>query len=378
MNYRQAIEYINSMARFGSKPGLERIRVLLEMMGNPHKSLKYVHVAGTNGKGSTCAMIESVLRSAGYKTGLYISPYVEDYRERMQINREPIPEDTLAGLFTEARSLSDDMPDRPRKFEIETACALKYFADQGCEIVVLEVGMGGRLDATNIIDAPEVSVITSISYDHMQYLGDTIEKITFEKRGIIKPGSAVVETAGLPPASDIELSLQGSSFTYKDERFHIPLVGAHQVQNAVTAIEAVTALRLRGWRVPPDAISRGLETVRWPGRFEIVRAAPLCIVDGAHNIDAVSKLCESIDTLLQGRRIVTVMAMRPDKPVERCAAMLEKRSARFLRAALGDVGDAVREALSLAGPDGVVLACGSLHMIAAAKHAAGATCNNNP
>jgi dihydrofolate synthase/folylpolyglutamate synthase len=367
MNYLQAVGYINNLARFGSKPGLERIGALLDLMGNPHRALKYVHVAGTNGKGSTCAMIESVLRAAGYKTGFYISPYVYDYRERMQIGRVPIPEDTLAGLFTSARSLAESMTDPPRKFEIETACALKYFADQECDIVVLEVGMGGRLDATNIIDAPEAAVITSISYDHMEYLGDTLEKIAFEKRGIIKPGCAVVEASCLLPAEIKEYSLSGTRFTYLGEEYTVPLIGAHQAQNAAAAISAVFALRERGWNISGKSLREGLSAAYWPGRFEIVRDEPLCILDGAHNIDAVSKLCDAIDALLSGKKLLTVMAMGPDKPFEKCAPMLAARSVHFIRTDFQNVTESVRQAMKLAGPDDAVLACGSLHILADAK-----------
>jgi dihydrofolate synthase/folylpolyglutamate synthase len=367
MTYEQALKYINSTARFGDKPGLERVSALLDAMDSPHRRLKFIHVAGTNGKGSTCAMIESILWAAGYKTGLYISPYVEDYRERMQIGRELIPEESLAQLLTEARVLCELLPEHPKKFEIETAAALKYFADQSCDIVVLEVGMGGRLDATNVIPPPEVAVITSISFDHMQYLGDTIEKITFEKRGIIKPGCAVVEASGLTPAEAKELSLSGSRFGYKGEEYFIPLIGAHQLQNAAVAIAAAHALRERGWAVTDDCIKKGLRTARWNGRLEIVRENPLCIIDGAHNIDAVAKLCEAIDSFLQNRKLFTVMAMGKDKPFDLCAPMLAERSAHFIRTDFTGAADAVRQALELAGPDDVVLACGSLYMIGDAK-----------
>jgi dihydrofolate synthase/folylpolyglutamate synthase len=367
MNYQQALDYIHSTARFGDKPGLERVRALLEQMGNPQKKLKFVHVAGTNGKGSVCAMIESVLRCAGYKTGLYISPFVYNYRERMQVNREMISEEDLTGLITEAAKIRGDA----RKFEIETACALKYFADQNCDIVVLEVGMGGRLDATNVIDAPnaqhtlgvEVAVITSISFDHMQYLGDTIEKITREKRGIIKPGCTVVEASMLPPADGVlSFGLHGSQFIYKGEEFAISLIGAHQIGNAVVALEAVRALG-----VPDEIIREGLRMAKWAGRLEIVRNKPLCILDGAHNIDAVAKLCDTIDSLLHDKRLITVMAMGKDKPFDQCAPMLAQRSHRFIKTDFPGVSEAVQQALSLAGPDDVVLACGSLHILSDAK-----------
>ncbi|MCL2002519.1 MAG: Mur ligase family protein [Oscillospiraceae bacterium] len=370
MNYTQAIDYINSTARFGDKPGLERVRALLEAMGGPHERLKFVHVAGTNGKGSVCAMVESILRAAGYQTGLYISPYVEDYRERMQVNRELIPKDRLAELFTQTAALCEALPDRPRKFEIETAAALRYFAEERCDIVVLEVGLGGRLDATNVIGAPEAAVITSISYDHMRILGDTLEQIAFEKRGIIKPGCAVVEASALPPADRVLSSdLYGSVFVYKGNEYAVSLMGAHQIENATVAVETAFALRGRGWAVPDAAILDGLRGARWNGRLEIVRDTPLCIIDGAHNADAVVKLCGVIDDLLRGRRLVTVMAMGPDKPFDVCAPMLAQRSEHFIRTDFANAAAEARRAVSLAGDDGVVLACGSLHMIGDAKRA---------
>jgi dihydrofolate synthase/folylpolyglutamate synthase len=227
--------------------------------------------------------------------------------------------------------------------------------------------MGGRLDATNIIDPPEAAVITAIGFDHMQYLGDTIEKITFEKRGIIKPGSAVVEYSSLPLAEDIVSSLNGSEFTYKSKRYAISLIGAHQTGNAAAAIETAHALQKRGWAIPETAIHEGLISAKWNGRLEIVRDRPLCIIDGAHNQQAVGVLCEAIDSLLKNRRLITVMAMGADKPFDLCAPMLERRSARFIRTEIADTAQAVRQALGLAGPEDAVLACGSLHMIGGAK-----------
>jgi dihydrofolate synthase/folylpolyglutamate synthase len=409
MTYTEALNYINNIAQFGDKPGLERVSELLRLFENPHHGLKIVHVAGTNGKGSVCAMLESVLRAAGYKTGLYISPYVEDYRERIQVNREMISEGDLARLLDEARGaiengrliFADGRAGHPRKFEIETACALKHFAEQRCDIVVLEVGLGGRLDATNVIPPPEVAVITSISLDHMQILGDTIEKITAEKRGIIKPGSSVVETSALPPSTDESLSLSGSTFRYKDEDYAIGLLGRHQIINAATAIEAAEALRQRGWDIPDEALREGLREARWNGRLEIVNRqpstvnCPLCLIDGAHNQHAVETLCGVLDTLLSGREIITVMAMGEEKPYHICAPMLYRRSKHFIatefpfrsvkaaelakaakaqspstvNSPLSTVNcrDAVRKALSLATPESVVLACGSLYMIGEAK-----------
>jgi dihydrofolate synthase/folylpolyglutamate synthase len=403
-SYPEALNYINNISQFGDKPGLERVSALLDMFGNPHRGLKIVHVAGTNGKGSVCAMTESVLRSAGYKTGLYISPFVEDYRERIQVNREMIPKDDLAALMSQAASFCKDLPEHPRKFEIETACALKHFADTKCDIAVLEVGLGGRLDATNIIPPPEVAVITSISLDHMHILGGTIEKITAEKRGIIKPGCEVAEASALEPATDETLSLGGSTFRYKGRSYSIGLLGRHQIQNAAAAVETVEALRRRGWDIPDEALQAGLLNAKWNGRLEIVRDKPLCMIDGAHNQHAVETLCDVLDTLFAGRELITVMAMSEEKPYHLCAPMLHKRSKHFiatefpcmravkaekLAAAVGNGGrgpqrttgsqncamvipdteKAMCKALSLAMPESVVLACGSLYMIGDAKRA---------
>ncbi|MDR0324541.1 MAG: bifunctional folylpolyglutamate synthase/dihydrofolate synthase [Oscillospiraceae bacterium] len=419
MNYQQALEYINHTAQFGNKPGLERVAALLKAFGDPHKALKFVHIAGTNGKGSTCAMTESILRTAGYKVGLYISPYLEDYRERMQINREPIPAGTLAELITQAAAFCAQLADHPRKFEIETAVAMRYFADQGCDIVVLEVGLGGRLDATNVISAPEVAAIASIAQDHVQVLGSDLGLIAYEKCGILKNGCHAVSCSAQHPAAaevierrcaeeDVPLSiadetalyvtdmgLYGSKFAYKRMSYEISLIGAHQLQNALTAIEIIIALQKRGWAIPQIAVRDGLSAARWSGRLEIIKEKPLCLIDGAHNLDAVSMLCGAIDGLMDGKKLITIMAMSRDKRYDICAPMVARRSTHFiateftgmhpvpaaelakasLRCAypvpeplvIPDVEEAVRKALELAGPDDAVLACGSLYMIGEAK-----------
>ncbi len=443
MTYPQAIDYINRAARFGDKPGLERVRALLGALGDPHKKLNYVHIAGTNGKGSTCAMTESILRAAGYKTGLYISPYLEDYRERMQVGRELIPREDLARLAGEVEKISEvrrgeqslSLHDFPRKFEIETAIALKYFYEQRCDIVVLEVGLGGRLDATNVIEAPEVCAVTSISHDHTRILGDNIESISREKCGILKQGCDAVSCAAQHPdalriieqtCADTgcrltvpderslyveKMGLDGSRFLYKNMRYGLGLIGPHQIQNAMTAIEIAFALRRRGFCVPAAAVMTGLLSAKWNGRLEIVRKPyrradpghmkagdlynrhnPLCLIDGAHNFEAVSALCGVIDSLLCGKKLITVMAMSEDKRYDLCAPMLAKRSAHFIatefrdmhplpaavlaaacrgthREVIPDAEEAVKRAFELASPDDVVLACGSLYMIGDAKKA---------
>ena len=422
MNYDEALAYIHSARKLGDKPGLLRIEGLLEALGNPHKRLKFIHVAGTNGKGSICAMTESVLRAAGYKTGLYISPFLEDFCERMQVNRRNIGHERLARLVTEVAGVSErhvaagGLPNT--EFELVTAMALLYFAEEECDVVVLEVGLGGRLDATNVIDAPEVAVIASISLDHTEILGETIALIAREKCGIIKPGCAVVTCPAQNPEAlavisdvcrekNVPLSLPdegklvfisagrgGSRFIYGGLKLKVPLSGAHQIQNAMAVAEIVPALRSRGWSIPDAAVIDGIAATRWSGRLEIVRKSPLCLIDGAHNVDAMSVLCAALDSLYEGRRIITVMAMCRDKNYGVCVPMIAKRSAVFIatqatdipralkytevaRAAAGlcpqieslpDVSSAAARALELAGPDDVVLVCGSLYMAGEAKN----------
>ncbi len=420
MTYEQALDYIHSTVRFGSKPGLKRIEGLLDALGNPQEKLRFVHVAGTNGKGSTCAMTAAVLQKAGYKTGLYISPYVEDFRERIQIDREMIPRSRLAELTGHIAGMIERVVAsggwQPTEFEIITALAMLYFSQEGCDLVVLEVGLGGRFDATNIIPPPLVAAIAPISVDHSAYLGDTIEDIAFEKCGIIKPGCVAVTCAG--QASDAmrviedacrkknvpllapdegklsfhDAGLEGSHFAYDGLEVSIGLRGAHQIQNALTALQIVRALRMQGVIIPDKAVRDGLAGTEWNGRFEVVRRSPLCITDGAHNPDAMAVLCAAIDSLLAGKRLVAVMAMMADKDYASCVPMLARRCAALVAVQVdlprvlaaeklaetagqycaavyhdADIASGVRRALALADEDSAVLACGSLYMIGEAK-----------
>lgn len=420
MTYEQALQYIHSTMRFGSKPGLKRIEGLLAALGNPQESLNFIHVAGTNGKGSTCAMAAAVLQKAGYKTGLYISPYVEDFRERIQINREMIPKERLAGLTERVAGVIEKIVAsggwQPTEFEIITALAMLYFYEEKCDLAVLEVGLGGRFDATNIIPPPLVAAITPISIDHSAYLGDTIEDIAFEKCGIIKPGCVAVTCAGQAPEAmhvinnaclsrDVPLllpdesklvffdaGLDGARFSYDGLSLCIGLRGAHQIQNALTALQIIRALRIKGLIIPEDAVAEGLADAEWNGRFEVVRRSPLCITDGAHNPDAMAVLCAAVDTLLAGKRLIAVVAMMADKDYAACVPMLAKRCDIFVAVQVDlpralpaeklaetagiycgkayhftDVGEGVKRALELADGDCAVLACGSLYMIGEAK-----------
>ena len=306
MDYKEALEYIDGMSWFGSRPGLERVGELLHRLGDPQKKLKYVHVAGTNGKGSASAMLASVLKAAGYKTGLFTSPYLSRFNERMQINGKEIENDVLADIVSRVKPIAESMDEHPTEFELMTAAALLWYAEEKCGIVVLEVGLGGRFDATNIIDAPEAAVIMNIGLDHTKVLGDTVEKIAFEKAGIIKPGCDVILYQQSESVTDVVRarceeqgarlhiadfsqivsefdSLDGQVFDYKGDAYAIPLLGAHQLKNAAVAVETVQVLRGRGWKLEQDAVEHGLYAVSWPARFEVVADEPYFVVDGGHN-----------------------------------------------------------------------------------------------
>ena len=287
MDYKEALEYINGTQWFGSKPGLARVGALLEKLGRPQDGMKFIHVAGTNGKGSCSAMLASVLKAAGYKTGLFTSPYLSRFNERMRINGKEIGDEALAAIVSRVAPAAESMDEHPTEFELMTAAALLWYAEEKCDIVVLEVGLGGRFDATNIIEAPEAAVIMNIGLDHTAVLGGTVEQIAFEKAGIIKSGcdcvlyeqpenvTAVVrvqcEKMGarlhIADFSTIESefdSLDGQVFSYAGDAYAIPLLGAHQLKNAAVVIETVKVLRERGWKLAQEDVEHGLYAVSWP------------------------------------------------------------------------------------------------------------------
>jgi len=343
VNYTEARAYVDSTERFGIKPGLERITKMLAYVGNPQEKLRFVHVAGTNGKGSTSTMLASILTSAGYRTGLFTSPYVIDFRERFKVDGEMISEEEFAAIMTKVRTVNDLLEKSGcslTQFELITAVAMLWFAQKECNVVVLECGLGGRLDSTNVIKDPLCSVITKISLDHTDILGDTIKQIAIEKAGIIKPGCPVV----LAPEQDqaavsvIEkrcaelgcpLIVSGmdtvmvktvlptaSEVVYGGFRFMVPLAGPHQVENAVTAVNAARELNERGLKITDRHIVTGIAKTSIPARFEIISSDPIVIVDGAHNPDGIEALCRAIDQLLDGRSIVGIIGMLRDKAYE--------------------------------------------------------------
>ena len=337
MTYEEAIDYIHSVLWKGSRPGLSRIRELLSLAGDPQDTLRFIHVAGTNGKGSTSAMTEAILREAGYKTGLFVSPYIKSFNERICFCGEPIDNEALAAVTAAVKPFADSMADAPTEFELITAIGLLYFKQMHCDIVVLETGMGGRLDSTNVIKDPLATVITGIALDHTEFLGDTVEKIAAEKAGIIKPNApvvwggrdkwarAVIESAanntGVPfvAAEDTtmtvqEMSLSGTTVnwgTYKE--LHLPLLGTYQPQNLATVLALFSVLPARGIEVDEATLRRGLSRVRWRGRFEKLANDPVIISDGAHNPEGIAAAAEGIRTYFKNQKVLLLTAVMADK-----------------------------------------------------------------
>ena len=334
MTYDEAIKYIHSLAVFGSKPGLSRVSELCAALQNPQKSTSFIHVAGTNGKGSVCSMLSEILKSAGYKTGLYTSPYISFFEERIRINGEPIPKNRLAEITGKVKCFAEKLPEQPTEFEIITAAAFLYFSEENCDIVVLETGLGGRLDATNIIEDPILSVITGIGLDHTAVLGNSIAEIAAEKGGIIKSGRPVV-MADCPIEAQLVLesiakeknspvfktdygrvseknfSVNGTSLNVKPYgKLAMSLAGVYQADNAIVAITAAETARIGGLKITEHDIKEGLSKIVWPARFELFSKNPPVIYDGAHNPNGVSALKENIERILGGRVILVTGVMK--------------------------------------------------------------------
>ena len=414
MTEREAEALIRQRAWVGQKPGLDRIRRLLERLGGPQRKLKFVHIAGSNGKGSAAAMLSSVLTAAGPRTGLYTSPHLWDIRERFQVDGVPISGEAFGEITAQVLAQSED----ETEFELMTAIGMVHFLRSGCDIVVLETGLGGRLDSTNVIDAPEAAVITRIGLEHTELLGDTLDKIATEKAGIIKPGCDVVlynqgarlcrlfedlcqhRRSGLSltrtPAV-LSSGLEGQSFTYRDKGpYHISLLGEYQVRNAAVVLETVNVLRRRGWELPEEAVVRGLAQARWPGRMELARRSPDVILDGAHNPQCMEALARALRGLYPEKKLVFLAGVLADKdwpamleellPLAQACFTLTPDSPRALPAGAlaeyltgrsvqavpcGGLREGLDRALTAAGPEGVVCVCGSLYMIGEARHLLG-------
>lgn len=418
MNAKQAIEYIHSVCWKGSIPGLGRTQKLLSLMGDPHKKLKYIHIAGTNGKGSTAAMTASILRKAGYKTGLYTSPYIYRFNERMQIDGEQISDEELAQITAWIQPLAQSMEESPTEFELVSCIAFEYFMRNGCDIVVLEVGMGGALDSTNVIPTPEVAVITNIGLDHTDVLGKTVEEIAETKAGIIKEGGSAVVYRGTPGVeavfekvcaerhvslkkADFESlkllrhGLEGQVFDCGSRKaLELPLLGDHQLHNAAVVLGVMDTLIEKGWKITEENIRTGLRDVSWPGRFDIMRRKPLFIIDGGHNPQCIEALVKNIQDYLAGRKIIVLTGVLADKdyadmykpvmplvqefvcitppnPRKLDAALLAQylTNAGAVATACGSSMEGVRTAMEKAGKDGVVLYFGSLYAIGSVRDA---------
>ena len=337
MNYTEALEYIHDVSWTFCKPGLERITALCEALGNPQDSLRFVHVAGTNGKGSFCSMISSALTEAGLKVGLYTSPYILEFNERMRIGDTSIPNDTLARLTEKVKPIADAMSDKPTEFELITAIALDYFREEQVDVVILECGMGGRLDSTNVISTPVLSVITGIALDHTAFLGDTVAAIAKEKAGIIKKGvpvlyggdddeaAAVIKTKAEAQGSAYHrtdysklaidsMTLGGTVFCYKNRSdLQISLLGGYQPKNASLVLDALDILAPHFPALTEDAIRRGLMKARWMARFEVISHDPILIFDGAHNPQGINAAVAGIKSYFPGQSLVAISGVLRDK-----------------------------------------------------------------
>lgn len=411
MTYAEALTYIHSISWKGSVLGLGRTKELLHALGDPQRKLKFIHIAGTNGKGSTAAMLSSILRQAGYRTGLYTSPFINRFNERMQIDGEQIPDETLAEVTARVRPFAEAMEDHPTEFELITAIALLYFSESECDIVVLEVGMGGELDSTNIIDAPEVAIITAMGYDHVKELGPTMADIARAKAGIIKRGCDVVSYGGVPEADTVietvcreqdaalhepdfsaihagSFSLEGQTFSYGDwNELFIPLAGRYQLNNAALVLTAVDVLRQRGWDIADTAVRDGLKNTFWPARFELLQRDPVFLVDGGHNPHGIRATAESLARLFPEKKIRFLVGVMADKDVESILSIVAPMAEKFyavtpnnpramaaetlrdrIRAlgaeaeACGTVEAGVARALEEASAENVICALGSLYM----------------
>lgn len=351
MTYSEALTYIHSVNWTFCKLGLDRIETLCAGLGDPQKALKFIHVAGTNGKGSFCAMTASILTAAGYRTGLFTSPYIRRFNERMMVDGQEIADEVLADLTARVKPVADAMEDKPTEFELITAISFLYFQQMGCDYVVLETGMGGRLDATNLIDNPILTVITGIGLDHTAYLGDTIEAIAAEKAGICKPGVPVLyggdeeaapviqakaEMLGCPYYSVDRAALQVTHYSLEGTRFTYPpytdlslsLLGTYQPDNAAAVLTAVALLQDAGLTIPAEAVYRGLASVTWPGRFEILSRDPLVIFDGAHNAQGIAAAVTSILRYFGDQKVYLLTGVLEDKDYRTIAKDLATVAAR--------------------------------------------------
>ncbi len=414
MKYEEALAYMESTAHYGIVPGLNSIKELCRRLGNPQDTLQFVHIAGTNGKGSTLSFVSTILKCAGYRVGRYISPVIFEYRERIQVGMQSITKAAFCEGVELVKDICEEMVQdgfhHPTPFEIETALAFWYFQKKQCDIVVLETGMGGLEDATNLITTTLVAVLTSIGMDHMQFLGKTLEKIAEQKAGIIKEGCAVVSLAQNPSAMEVvnrvaqekncplhvadsrratqvRYGVEKQRFDYGQwKKLEITLAGKFQIDNAVLALEVIQVLESKGFSIKETAIRKGLKETVWPGRFHLLGKKPYFELDGAHNEDAAQKLADSIEFYFTNKRIIYIMGMLKDKEYEKVIALTEKYADQIITVtppgnpramqayelakeiaqvhanvtAVDSLEEAVEMSYLLAGKDDVIIAFGSL------------------
>jgi len=429
MDYQQALDYIYSLIDYESVPrprdaahyDLRRVAELLGRVGNPHLRARSVHIAGSKGKGSVAVMVASVLTAAGYTTGLYTSPHLHTFNERIRVNGELIPDTELVGLMERIKPEVEVVNEkatygRLTTFELMTALAFAYFAQKGVDFQVVEVGLGGRLDATNVVE-PEVCVITSISFDHTEVLGNTLAEIATEKAGIIKPGCIVVTSAQPDEAARIieaaclnrgaglvrvgsDVTWQGCGFDGERQLLRVkgrlagyelslPLLGQHQLENAATAVATLEVLAEKGFHISGDSITRGLAQVSWPGRLQVLSRRPLIVVDGAHNPDSARKLRQSLEQYFDFDRAILIIGVSSDKdiagiiselvplfdevivtrsthPRAMATAPIAAEFSKHGVAALetGDISTALPLSLTLAGGKDLICVTGSLFVVA--------------
>lgn len=419
MEIKEALDYVNGTRWRGAEASLRRIRELMSLLGDPQKKLRFVHIAGTNGKGSCAAMTASVLRACGYRTGLYTSPYLYRFNERMQVNGEMIEDEALCRHISAVRDKAEKMDEHPTEFELMTAAAMLYFLEEKCDIIVLEVGLGGRFDATNVVDTPECSIIMNIGLDHTAILGGTVEEIAAEKAGIIKKScqcvlyeqkrsvmdvvaercrelDAPLTTADFSAIEPVFDSLEGQAFRYKGAMYALPLLGAHQLRNAAVVLETVGVLRARGWRLEDGDVEHGLYATSWPGRFELCAEKPDFIVDGGHNPQCAETVAENLMHYFPDNKRVLLIGVLRDKDYEKMTEILAPCADEFVTVApdspralsaeelagvlsrfskpvtpCASVAEAVDTAKELAGEDGMVCASGSLYLVGSVRYALG-------
>ena len=421
MDYRQAVEFVESSSIVRERYGLEKLQQALHLLGDPHHHTEFVHIAGTNGKGSTAAMTASVLQTAGYRTGLYTSPHLMRYNERMQIDGVPISDEDFVEAASQVQRVCEQLGGVPIVFEVLTLMALWYFAQQHCDIVVLEVGIGGLLDSTNVIPSPKVAIITQLGMDHTETLGNTLEEIAAQKGGIVKEGTPTVMALQEPSAVAVvqqicnqhhaplaladperlrvlDASVAGQTLEDREYgKLKLPLAGEHQRKNAANVLEAVAMLRTQGYRISDDDVREGIAKTVWPARFERLSTAPDFILDGGHNPQCLHAATAALREYYPGQKVVFLVGMMADKDTDHMLAEMASIAKSFVcirpdspramqpqllaqqlterfhlpACACSNVREGIAEATRQAGKEGVVCALGSLYLAGEVRAAFG-------